>query len=178
VIKEGHEYEGVRINFTAMIGTSRINMKLDICTGDKITPEPHEYSFPKIFAEHNLTKLKMYPKETVIAEKVHAMISLDLANSRMKDYFDVFILISDFSNEIDRFILSDAISITFSHRNTLIPKIPARIWSKYFYEDPTKIIQWNAFLKRNKISNKHDLKDVCLKIGNFINPIFNMLSQK
>jgi predicted nucleotidyltransferase component of viral defense system len=178
MIKENHEYEGARINFTAIIGTSRIKMKLDICTGDKITPEPQEYSFPKIFTEHNFTKLKMYPKETVIAEKVHAMISLDLANSRMKDYFDVFILISDFSNEIDRFILANAISITFSHRNTQIPIIPARILSEYFYEDRSKIIQWNAFLKRNKISNKYDLKDVCLKIGDYINPVFNMLFKK
>jgi hypothetical protein len=91
---------------------------------------------------------------------------------------NVFILISDFSNEIDGVMLADAICTTFSHRNTQIPKIPARIWNKYFYEDHSKIIQWNAFLRRNKIPNNHNLKDVCVKIGEFINPVFNMLTKK
>ena len=175
-IREGHEYDGVRISFIAKIGTSIINMKLDICTGDKITPEPHEYFYPKLLSENDAAKLKMYPKETVIAEKVHAMISLDLANSRMKDYFDVFILISDFSNEIEHSTLTEAISITFKHRNTQIPIVPSRVWTNYFYEDNSKIIQWNAFIRRNKISNKHDLRDVCLKIGDYINPVFDVLS--
>ena len=176
-IKEDHEYDGVRVLFIAKIGKSRINMKLDICTGDKITPEPQESSFPKFLPEHSNPKLKMYPKETVIAEKVHAMISLDLPNSRMKDYFDVFILLADFSDEINLPTLSEAIRITFIHRKTKIPDALSRVWTKYFYEDENKLIQWNAFIKRNKISNIPKLKDVCLKIGDYINPIFDVLSK-
>lgn len=177
-IKENHEYDGVRIHFIAKIGSSRINMKLDICTGDKITPEPQEYSYPNLLPEHGVSHLKMYPKETVIAEKVHAMISLDLPNSRMKDYFDVFILISDFSDKIDLSTLTEAIRITFSHRKTKIPNVPSRVWTKYFYEDENKLMQWNAFIKRNRISEKSELKNVCLTIGNYIDPIFEMLTKR
>jgi hypothetical protein len=171
-IKEDHQYDGLRIHFTAKIGSSKIAMQLDICTGDKITPAPLESSYPKLLADFKEPKLKMYPKETVIAEKVHAMISLDLANSRMKDYFDVYVLISDFSKDLSEDILIEAVKTTFTHRSTEIPISPAKVWTAYFYKDPTKLIQWKAFLRKNKISIQISLEDACRVIGGVLNPIF------
>lgn len=176
-IKEEHEYGGVRIQFFAKIGTSKIPMKLDICTGDIITPEAEEKSFPKLLPEHSNPLLKVYPKATVIAEKVHAMITLDLANSRMKDYFDVFILIRDFKYEIDPQILREAISVTFSHRKTKIPQTSCRIWEEYFYNDSAKGKQWKAFLRKTKAEHDLSLQDVCSVIGEFITPIFEAIAE-
>ncbi|WDE97270.1 nucleotidyl transferase AbiEii/AbiGii toxin family protein [Lentisphaera profundi] len=171
-IKENHEYDGVRIHFEAKIGSSRITMKLDVCTGDKITPQPEEHSYPNLLGESHELNLKMYPKETVIAEKVHAMISLDIANSRMKDFFDVYILLSDFEADLDEQLVAKALAVTFEHRATKIPSLPARVWKKYFYADESKNIQWNAFLKRNKILKNISLEEVCKTIGARVNPLF------
>ncbi|MDD7985330.1 nucleotidyl transferase AbiEii/AbiGii toxin family protein [Lentisphaera marina] len=170
-IKEAQEYDGLRINFTAKIGSSKIAMYLDICTGDKITPAPLELSYPKLLAGFKEVKLKMYPKETVIAEKVHAMISLDLANSRMKDYFDVYILITEFSKDLSEEILIEALTSTFSHRKTEIPTPPAKVWTSYFYNESIKINQWKAFLRKNKITLQVSLEDACTEIGAVLNPL-------
>jgi predicted nucleotidyltransferase component of viral defense system len=177
-IKESHEYDGVRIHFIAKIGTALINMKLDICTGDKITPSPKEQSYPTLLSGNAIPKLKVYPKETVIAEKVHAMISLDLPNSRMKDFFDVFILIADFSDDIEYSVMVEAIRVTFNHRHAQIPDEPSRVWTGYFYNDENKQRQWSAFIKRNKILSRPTLKEACLTIADYINPVFNILHQR
>jgi predicted nucleotidyltransferase component of viral defense system len=171
-IKEEHEYDGLRIHFTAKIGSSKIAMHLDICTGDKITPAPEESYYPRLLEGFSQPQLRVYPKETVIAEKVHAMISLDLANSRMKDYFDVYVLISDFSKDLSEDILIEAIATTFAHRSTEVPTSPAKVWTTYFYNDPTKVTQWRAFLRKNKISIQVSLEDACTVIGEVLNPIF------
>jgi len=177
-MKEGHEYDGVRIMFTAKIETSVVPMKLDICTGDKITPDPQEQTYPKLLAESDNPTLKMYPKETVIAEKVHAMICLDLYNSRLKDYFDVFILITEFEAEININTLQQAIATTFHHRKTPIPVEAPKVWTEYFYEDDSKVKQWNNFLKRNMIVNPTSLSEVCSIIRKYINPIFERICEE
>ena len=125
-IKEDHEYEGMRVLFDCKIGNSKIRMKLDICTGDLITPEVRELDYPSLL-ELDSPQLKTYPKETVLAEKVQAMISLDLANSRMKDFYDVYIIVSVFSEELNKEIVKKAVETTFRHRGTELPPQP-RVW--------------------------------------------------
>ena len=152
-------------------------MKRDSCTGDVITPPAEEQAYPSVLSDEGAALLKMYPKETVIAEKVHAMISLDLPNSRMKDFFDVFILIRDFSQEIDPVLLSEALARTFEHRKMTMPQEFVRVWTKYFYGDSNKQKQWTAFVKKNRILNKPTLEEVCASIGEYINPLFMNLSE-
>lgn len=171
-IKEDQEYGGVRILFNAKIGTSLTRMMLDVCTGDKIIPSPKELSFPLLLSEQKPVILKMYPMETVISEKVHAMIILDLANSRMKDFFDVYILITEFKAEFKSETLKEAIKSTFTHRKTEIPNASAKVWTDYFFDDKNKKSQWNAFLRKNKVTNKVSLEVVCKEIALYINPIF------
>jgi predicted nucleotidyltransferase component of viral defense system len=176
-IKEDHEYDGVRISFLAKIGSSKIFMKLDVCTGDKITPKPEENAYPKVLAEFSQPHLRTYPKETVIAEKVHAMISLDLMTSRMKDFFDVYILVTELEKTLDLDTLKEAMTVTFEHRGLSITETPQRVWQEYFYNDQSKQNQWKAFMKRNKISGGLTLEHVCETLGNYLNPIINDFSK-
>ena len=176
-IKEDHEYDGLRISFIARIGSSKVSMKLDVCTGDKITPDAENNVYPKVLEEFSQPHLRTYPKETVMAEKVHAMISLDLMTSRMKDFFDVYILITELNESIERDILKEAIYTTFKHRCLSITKGPQRVWTEYFYNDTSKQNQWKGFVKRNKISGDLSLEEVCTAISEWIDPIINELSQ-
>ena len=106
------------------------------------------------------------------------MVTLDLPNSRMKDYFDVYILIRDFSEDIDDIDLKKALKRTFSHRGAQIPQADCRVWSEYFFENKTKLIQWNAFIKKARIKERMTLEEVCTTIGSYINPIFDKYLRK
>src|SRR4029453_2305760 len=94
-IKEDAEYEGVRITMTAKLGSAKLALQADVGFGDAITPEPKMSDFPTLLPLP-VPKLRMYPRETVVAEKLHAMVYLGLPNSRMKDFFDVWFLCREF----------------------------------------------------------------------------------
>ncbi|WP_265084782.1 nucleotidyl transferase AbiEii/AbiGii toxin family protein [Pseudomonas asplenii] len=85
-------YAGIRITLTALIAGARSPLQLDIGFGDAVTPGPDEVYYPVILSEFAAPKLRVYPRYTVVAEKLEALTSLGIANSRMKDYFDLWIL--------------------------------------------------------------------------------------
>lgn len=110
------EYHGVRVSVVAHLDTACQRVSMDIGFGDVVTPAPQELAFPVLIDTVPQAEIKAYSLETVIAEKFHAMIVLSLANSRMKDFFDVYrILVTD---RVDSEILSDAITSTFANRKT------------------------------------------------------------
>lgn len=87
-MKENEKYQGIRITFNAHLGSARIPIQVDIGFGDVITPHPVDIEYPTIL-EFRAPRLKSYPRETVVAEKFQAMVALGIANSRMKDFFDI-----------------------------------------------------------------------------------------
>ncbi|HEY2343068.1 MAG TPA: nucleotidyl transferase AbiEii/AbiGii toxin family protein [Chthoniobacteraceae bacterium] len=149
-IREDQTYEGVRITLLAFLGTARISMQIDIGFGDAITPKAEVVEFPATLATAGLpgAKLRAYPRETVIAEKLEAMVRLGLANSRMKDFHDVSVLARNFS--FDGMALAEAIANTFTRRETAVPKDTPVALTAEFARDRTKIAQWAAFQKRAK----------------------------
>jgi len=148
-IREDDDYGGVRVSFLAYIGTVRIPVQFDVGIGDAITPPAQKAIFPSLL-DAVAPKIKVYPKETVIAEKFETIVRRGFANSRMKDYYDVWVLINDSSIEKD--LVKKAIRRTFARRKTSLPaKLPDGL-TRFFAEDSQKIAQWKAFLNKNRLS--------------------------
>lgn len=143
-IREELEYGGSRLRTTAALAGARIPVVVDIGFGDAIEPGAEDIELP-VLLEMPSPRLRAYPQETVIAEKVHAMVVLGLANSRMKDYYDVWMLQRDF--EIDEARLQRAIAATFARRRTDLPATTPEGLSDAFADDPGKQAQWNAFVR-------------------------------
>ncbi len=148
-IRKDARYGGIRIDLRGMLGNAHCGIQIDIGYGDAVTPDPYMVSFPTILEGNPVPVLRAYPKETVIAEKLEAIVSLGMANSRMKDFFDLHILVSDFACEWTS--VANAIRRTFVRRGTPITEsLPVGL-SDEFAMDRTKQIQWKAFLTKNKL---------------------------
>jgi predicted nucleotidyltransferase component of viral defense system len=143
-IREEVEYGGSRIRTTAALAGARIPITVDIGFGDAVEPGVEDIDLP-VLLDMPSPHLRAYPPETVIAEKLHAMVVLGRANSRMKDYYDVWMLTSAFDIEHER--LSRAIVATFARRSTVIPaEVPDGL-SDAFAADSAKQRQWDAFAR-------------------------------
>lgn len=141
-IREEVEYGGSRLRTTAALAGARIPITVDIGFGDAVEPGVEDIDLP-VLLDMPSPHLRAYPPETVIAEKFHAMVALGRANSRMKDYYDVWMLMSTFEIEPER--LQRAIAATFARRSTAIPTAVPDGLSDAFAADPGKQRQWNAF---------------------------------
>ncbi len=120
-IKEDQEYEGVRVHCEVKLGQARIDLQIDVGFGDAVTPRAIEVQYPTILA-FPAPVLPAYQRETVISEKFQAMVALGIANSRMKDFFDLWILARDFAFDGPR--ICRAIHATFRRRKTDLPSAP------------------------------------------------------
>lgn len=167
-IKEDAEYEGVRGRFVGFLGTARVTMQVDIGFGDVVSPVPQSIRYP-VLLDQLEAELLGYPKETVIAEKFHAMTYLGTLNSRMKDFYDVWLLANQYAFEGDS--LAKAISATFANRETAIDLSPAA-FTPAFFGQPSTVAQWAAF--RSKITGgiyPESIQEVIEVLGNFLLPV-------
>ena len=144
-IKEGQEYEGVRVGCLATLGQARIDLQVDVGFGDAVTPGPVTVQYPGLL-DLPVPELAAYPRETVVAEKFQAMVMLGIANSRMKDFFDLWVLARSFAFAGP--VLADAIRATFARRKTPVPAAPPLALTSEFGTDKAKVTQWKAFLKK------------------------------
>ena len=117
-IREEAEYGGVRVRTTATIDGARIPIQVDIGFGDAITPAPVEIDYPTLL-DAPAPHLRVYPVETVVAEKFEAMVTLGIANTRLKDFYDLWLIAQTF--KFGRSTLSDAVQRTFERRRTALP---------------------------------------------------------
>lgn len=122
--------------------------EFDIGFGDAVTPEPDEIVYPTLLG-FPVPTLQAYPRETVVAEKFQAMVMLGIANSRMKDFYDVWTLARGF--EFSGSILCRAIRATFDRRRTALPSGSPLAFTVEFTEDDQKLKQWNAFVRKGKL---------------------------
>ena len=171
-IAEDADYEGVRATFTGRIATTRLSMQIDMGFSDVVTPGPVEISYPTIL-DYPAPVLRAYNRETAIAEKFEAMVSLGRLNSRMKDFFDVWLLAntSDFSGAD----LSAAILATFRKRGMELTDVP-QVFEDDFLLDPSKQSQWAGFLKRMRPSEAPStFSDAVTSIRVFLQPVHEAL---
>jgi predicted nucleotidyltransferase component of viral defense system len=165
-IREELEYGGLRLRTTASISGARINLTIDIGFGDALEPGAEFIDYPVLLG-HPAPRLQAYARETVIAEKFQAMVALGRANSRMKDFYDIWILSRSFSFDGDR--LARAIAATFARRGTAIPVDRPDALSPAFAADELKQQQWRAFLGEAAV-NPGTLADVTDDLAAFLMP--------
>ena len=146
IIRKEAGYGGVRVDIQAALDGARIALQVDIGFGDAVTPAPQAISYPVLLEDFPAPQLRAYPKCTVVAEKFHAVCLRGLANTRMKDYFDLWVLLDD--TTLDPSEMRRAIEATFERRKMPMPTTVPVGFSDTFADDATKQIQWKAFLKR------------------------------
>jgi hypothetical protein len=147
-IREEDAYGGRRVTLRGQLGAARLSIQVDIGIGDAVTPAPQWLEYPSLL-DLPRPRLRAYPRETVLAEKVHAMVLLGMRNTRMKDYFDVHALLRE--AEADEAQLVHALAATFERRRTDIPDGPPAGLTDAFAQDAVKRAQWRAFLQKNRI---------------------------
>lgn len=148
-IRESDEYENFRVSLVANIGKTKNPMKLDLTTGDAITPREIEYSYPCIFNENDI-RVFAYPIETIIAEKYESIIKRNITTTRMRDFYDLYALYNLKKSEIDIDILSTAIKRTSSKReSSQIMKISEEIIED-IQNDPYLKELWDVYVSENK----------------------------
>jgi predicted nucleotidyltransferase component of viral defense system len=165
-IREELEYGGLRLRTTASISGARIAVTVDVGFGDALEPGVEVIDYPCIL-DLPAPRLNAYARETVMAEKFQAMVALGRANSRMKDFYDIWLLSQSFPFDDDR--LARAIAATFERRRTEIPAELPDALTPAFVEDEHKQRQWNAFIE-NVALHPGSLADVVASVAGFIMP--------
>jgi len=170
-ITEDADYEGIRIRFLGALGSAKINMQIDIGFGDIVYPEPEKSDFPTIL-NFTAPRVFCYSRESSIAEKFEAMVKLGKLNSRMKDFYDIWLLSRLFDFDGPRF--TEAVRRTFKRRGTEMPEgIDA--FTEPFIE--AKQTQWAAFAKR--LGQDHvpvSFREITVSVDKFLSPIAAVLS--
>lgn len=166
-IKEDAEYEGVRVRVPASLDGARISMQIDVGFGDLVDPPPAEITFP-VLLPLDPPVLRAYPPEAVIAEKFQAMVVLGIANSRMKDFFDIWMLACGRAFDMEQ--LSHSIRSTFERRRTPLPASAPLALTAEFLEDRSKQMQWAAFGNRLGSGSLPPLPLIGEQIAAFIMP--------
>lgn len=169
-IRKEANYGGIRVTLVGLLAGARCPVQVDVGFGDAVTPAPEPVEYPTILPELPAPRLRAYPRETVVAEKLEALVTLGIANSRMKDYFDLWVLASH--ADFDGDTLARAVRATFERRATQIPEgVPFGL-TDAFAEDPQKQTQWRAFLARNAL-DPVPLAEVLDLLRGFLMPALN-----
>lgn len=148
-VRDDEDYSGVRVTLTATLAAARLPIQIDIGFGDAVTPGSVDVAYPSLLGFPS-PFLRAYPPETVVAEKLEALVALDMRNSRMKDFFDLWVIAKTFA--FDGPTLAAAVATTFERRKTPLPATAPAALTEAFSQDAGKQAQWRAFLKRTSIT--------------------------
>jgi predicted nucleotidyltransferase component of viral defense system len=175
-IREHQQYGGQRVDLNAMLGSASIPVQVDIVVGDAVTPPAALTDLP-VMLPFPAPRLCIYPKETVVAEKLQAMVVLGMLNSRLKDYYDIWYLSR--TMPFDGKALCAAIQATFERRATAIPSsIPVGLTAS-FAQEQGRSVQWTAFLRRHgllPLNENADLGVVVAEVAAFLMPCLEALT--
>ena len=174
LIREELEYGGLRLRTTARLAGARVAVVIDIGFGDAIEPGIEEINLP-VLLDLPAPRLRAYARETVVAEKFQAMILFGLANTRMKDFYDIWMLSRNYDFDAER--LSRAIAATFERRRTAIPEEVPDALSPAFAADATKQRQWAAFV-RDLATDAPSLETIVNDLASFLMPYAQQARQQ
>ena len=170
-ITEDADYDGIRIRFLGALGSVKINMQIDIGFGDVVFPEPEKLDLPTML-NFSAPRLLCYSRESSISEKLEAMVKLGILNSRMKDFYDIWLLSRQFN--FDGAKLAEAIRRTFERRGTALPA-EIEVFTEPFIV--AKQTQWAAFRKR--LQQNHvpsSFREIMASVSSFLSPIITALN--
>ncbi len=169
MISEAADNQGVRVIVRSNLGNAQIKVQLDVGFGDSIMPSAITLTYP-VLLEMPAPTLRGYSRESMIAEKLQAIAQLGMLNSRMKDFFDIWLLSRQYG--FDGKTLRSAIGKTFTNRGTEVsPELIALIHN--FSRDETKLSQWQAFCRKNRLESSPNLEQVAQSITEFIRPLLS-----
>lgn len=169
--RDEEEYAGVRITLVATLAGAKLPIQIDIGFGDAVTPGARDIDYPSLL-DFPSAALKAYPPETVVAEKLEALVSLGMRNSRMKDFFDLWVIARTFAFE--GATLRQAVATTFERRQTPRPEETPLALTGAFANDAGKQAQWRAFLNRTTLALAPEpLPELVASIATFALPLLN-----
>ncbi|EEZ93558.1 conserved hypothetical protein [Legionella longbeachae D-4968] len=171
-IKKEGGYTGARVELFGELAKAKIKIQIDIGYGDAVTPGPIDAYYPVLLSDLPAPKIRTYPIYTVIAEKLHAIVLLGMVNSRLKDYLDLYVLLSN--EQIDNQILAKAIQATFTRRGMALPEALPIGLTDEFSNDPSRELMWRAFLRKNELEQK-PLTEVIAVIRNMVQILFSLV---
>ena len=175
-IQEGQAYHGLRVKLRGFLGTARLNLQVDIGLGDSLSQKAEEVAYPTLL-DMPAPQMKVYPRETAIAEKLDAMLERGIKNSRMKDYFDIAMLARHFA--FDGTTLHTAITATLKRRGRKLADYPPIALTDEFGRDATKVLQWKAFIRNN--CSGEDATDLLATIRQnrtFLEPVLSAINDR
>jgi Nucleotidyl transferase AbiEii toxin, Type IV TA system len=149
----------------ARVTTARVRLQIDVGFGDAITPAPSVVEFPTLL-DSPAPRLRAYPRETVVAEKLEAMVQLGMANSRMKDFYDIALLARNF--DFDAELLARAIRATFERRKTSLPATTPVALTSAFADDREKEAQWSGFVRKATVGDAGSLAQTVAAVKAFL----------
>lgn len=163
------KYQGVRVRVRGKMGNARLSLQLDFGFGDVIVPGPVWIDYPQLL-DFGQPHLLGYTPESVVAEKFQAMVELEMANTRLKDFYDIWQLAR--SVTFEGVALQQALKATFRQRITPLPSVPPLALTATFFADSVKQMQWAAFLRKGRLTNQGiQLSEVAQEIAAFILPV-------
>ena len=173
-IRDNTDYGGLNVSIDAILLNAKIALRIDIGFGDVIKPEPEIISYP-VLLDMPRPQLRAYNRETFIAEKFEAMVHLGIANSRLKDFYDIWLLSRFFDFSAAK--LTASIENTFKRRRTEIPKGKPFIFTSEFYNDLQKQTQWKTFIRKTRAENAPaEFSAVIKEIDDFFMPLLRILN--
>jgi hypothetical protein len=172
-IRKEANYAGVRVTMLGLLDGARCPVQIDIGFGDAVTPAPENVQYPVILDDMPQPQLRVYPRYTVVAEKLEAMVKLGILNSRMKDYFDLWILARH--SDLDGAVLAQAIRATFERRGTGIPSGLSLGLADEFAMHKQKHLQWSGFQRKNALEPM-TLAAVIEALREFLLPVLTALA--
>lgn len=144
-IRENNRYRGMRIRISVTLGNARLKLRIDLGFGDAVYPPPQSITL-KALLNQGEPQVLAYPLEAVVAEKFEAILSIGMITSRMKDFFDIYVLAT--TRSFGRAALLRSIEATFQRRNTQLPAVVPTVLGEELLQDPNKQTQWRAFAQR------------------------------
>lgn len=172
------EYSGKRARFLAHLGRARINLQIDFGFGDAVVGEPQDIEYPTILSVLPSPRLRAYPREASVSEKFEAMVKLDMRNSRMKDFHDVWAISSMFAFEGAR--LKAAVAACFERRGTPWSMESPRCLTSGFYQAPELELRWRSYLQAGAVlvAPPTEFGQIGERIISFLDPVRQSIMEK
>ena len=166
-IWQDDKYGGNKYHITGRVNNIKVNLEIDISTGDRVTPRELKFKYPLLFEDRNIV-INSYNIETILSEKIETVLRRGKYNSRMKDYYDIYIFLTKLRNDIDMAILKDAIDITFSSRESLeYLNDYQKIIDSIINEERIKK-QWNIYSNKYEYADGIDFNEVLVLLKGLI----------
>ena len=166
--------QGSDFNISGELAKVQCKTQIDIGFGDAVTPSPIDAVYPVLLSDLPAPRLRTYPVYTVVAEKLHAIVLLGMTNSRLKDYFDLSVLLEREALDID--LLARAIKATFERRGMTVPTVLPIELTNEFAQDASRQSLWQTFLKKNEIITE-PLTAIVDRLSKAMEPALNRATQ-